>query len=177
MCRPDSFLLTQLVWPLQANTDSRLPCSWCYLKGFTCFVSCGVLTRVLWYDWDDYCHHCIEKPEAGGAGSRPRFAGLGACMQGLAARPELGASVCRAGAVDQRGFPPQLVLWAVTSVLRACRFSLLSELPSRPFQVKVREKPSSFPYFGMLGMFELKGWQRVLNCTCSVASARLCDSI
>lgn len=49
-------------------------------------------------------------------------------------RSELCASVCRAAAVDQRGFPPQLVLWAVTSVLRACKFSLLSELPSRPFQ-------------------------------------------
>ena len=69
-------------WPLQANTDSRLLCSWCHLKGFTCFVSCGVLIRALWYDWNDYYHHFIDKPEAGRAGGRPQSARLAECSAG-----------------------------------------------------------------------------------------------
>ena len=159
------------MWLLQANTHSHLLCSWCHLKGFTCFVSCGVLIRALWYDWNDYYHHFIDKPEAGRAGGQPQFARLAECSAGAGQCGPRCAPLLTARLLLISVLFLLSLFWAVTSVLNFHSWGNF-----RPGPFRVREKPSSFPCFRMLGILELKEWQRVLNCTSSVASVHLCDS-
>lgn len=132
-----------------------------------CLLWCPHRSPVLWLEW---LLSSFYRQTWGWEGWGPTPV---CTAQGLGSAVRDGSSAESAAAVGQRGFPPQLVLWAVSSVLRALNFhSWVNFLPA-PF--RVREKPSSFPCFWMLGKL-LKEWQRVLNCTCSVASVCLCDS-
>lgn len=135
-CWLDYFLVTCLLL-LQANTDSVLLCVWCYVKCFMCFASCGsprnspIIELVLLSSF-------IEKPEVW-RGWEPSpslyswWRGGQGCGQYMVREPVL--LVLTGWLLSIRcGFSLYLILWAISSALHACRFSLLSERPPGPFQ-------------------------------------------